>query len=45
MTRQGVFVAILAFAVLLFLVGYQLVDRRDPRRDATRDAEALARFR
>ncbi len=44
-TRPGVLVAMLAFAVLLFLVGYQLVDRRDPRRDATRDAEAVARFR
>jgi hypothetical protein len=44
-TKQSVLVALLAFAVLLFLVGYQLVDRRDPRRDATRDAEAVARFR
>ena len=44
-TRPGVLVALLAFVVLLFLVGYQLVDRRDPRREATRDAEAVARFR
>jgi hypothetical protein len=44
-TQPSVLVALLAFAVLLFLVGYQLVDRRDPRRDATRNAEAVARFR
>ena len=44
-TRPGVLVAVLAFAVLLFLVGYQLIDRRDPRRDSTRDDEAVARFR
>ncbi|MEX1009496.1 MAG: hypothetical protein WD271_16895, partial [Acidimicrobiia bacterium] len=42
---SGALVAILAFVVLLFLVAHQLVDRRDPRLRAARDAEAVARFR
>jgi pilus assembly protein FimV len=44
-TRPGLLVAVLAFAVLLFLVAHQFVDGRDPRLGATRDAEAVARFR
>jgi hypothetical protein len=42
---SGGLVAILAFVVSLAVVAHQLVDRRDPRRNAQRVAEAVARFR
>ncbi len=43
-TESGGLVAVVAFVVLLFLVAHQLVDRRDPRLRAARDADAVARF-
>jgi hypothetical protein len=43
--RSGALVAMLAFAVSLLVVAYQLVDRRNPRRRVTRAAEAVAHFR
>jgi hypothetical protein len=43
--RSGVLVAILAFAVSLLVVAYQLVDRGNPRRRVMRAAEAVAHFR
>ena len=44
-THPGAVVAILAFAVLLFVVAQQLVDRRDPGLAMARDAEGAERFR
>jgi hypothetical protein len=43
--RSGVLVAILAFAVSLLVVAYQLVDRGNPRRRVMRAAEAVVHFR
>ena len=41
----GFTVAVLAFAVSLLVVTYQLVDRGNPRRRVVRVSEAVARFR
>ena len=43
--RSGALVAILAFAVSLLVVAYQLVDRGNPRHRVTRAAEAVVHFR
>ena len=44
-TKSGVFVAILALAVLLFLAAHQFVGRRDRGLAGARDAESVARFK